>query len=67
MTHGDKWRQLDDRQLAAYLGGKVLDCPPNCEEERYKCDKCTTKFCIEQWYAYLITEAEEENETETAV
>lgn len=62
MTHGDKFRQMDDRKLADYLGGTVLDCPPNCKEERYKCEKCTTKYCIQQWYDYLTAEAEEKSD-----
>ncbi len=61
MTHGDKFRQMDDRKLADYLGGTALDCPPNCEEERYKCERCTTKYCISKWYEYLTTEIEEES------
>ena len=61
MTHGDRFRQLDDRKLAEYLGGTVLDCPPNCVEERRKCERCTSKFCIELWYEYLKTEADEEH------
>jgi hypothetical protein len=62
MTHGDRFRQLDDRKLANYLGGTILDCPPTCVEERWKCERCTSRYCIEQWYAYLTSEAEESDE-----
>ena len=62
MTHGDQFRQLDDRRLANYLGGTALDCPPNCEEERYKCDRCTKQSCIERWYEYLSSEVEDKKE-----
>ena len=62
MTHGDRFRQLDDRKLAHFLGGTALECPPNCEEERYKCERCTPRYVIEQWYAYLTSEVEEKEE-----
>ena len=67
MTPGDRFRQMDDRKLADYLGGTALDCPPNCEMERFKCEQCTKQYSIEKWYEYLTTEIEEEsNEPKSA-
>ena len=62
MTHGDRFRNLSDRKLANYLGVNSMECPPSCKEERYKCERCSTKYCTEQWYEYLSSEVEDKKE-----
>ena len=67
MTPGDRFRQMDDRKLADYLGGVIMDCPPNCEMSRFQCEQCTKQYSIEKWYEYLTTEIKEEsNEPKSA-
>lgn len=64
MTHGDRFRNLTDEQLAAYLGG-TGECPPSCGSNAQKCSQCSTHYAVEMWYQYLISEVNNEEQTET--
>lgn len=67
MTHGDRFRQMNDKKLADYLGGVIMDCPPNCEMSRFQCEQCTKQYSVRKWYEYLTTEIKEEsNESESS-
>jgi len=61
LTHGDRFRQLDDQKLAKFLNETGL-CPPTCTETRWRCETCTTAYSLDMWYQYLISEVENETE-----